>query len=337
MASKRPAPPLVLVTALVLALLASPACRRPGSGAAAGTKRLKIAVIPMGTTHEFWKAVHAGAEAAGRELGAEIVWKGPLKEDDRNEQMQVYETLAEAGVDGLVLTPIDDRAMLRPVAEARRAGLPTVIFNTALAGGEHIAFISTDNWQGGVLAARAAGRLAGGRGRLILLRVIEGVEGTRNREEGFLATLRAEFPGVEVVSENQYAGPSTEKAYQTMENLLARFGAVDAVFTPNESTTFGALRALQDHGLAGKIVHIGFDSSAKLVEALEKGELQGLVLQDPVSMGYLSVKTIVAHLRGEPYEKTVATAVVLADRGNMNEPEIRRLIRPDLAILETKK
>ncbi len=118
-----------------------------------------------------------------------------------------------------------------------------------------------------------------------------------------------------------------------MENLLARFGPVDAVFTPNESTTFGCLRALQDHGLAGKIVHVGFDSSAKLVEALEKGELQGLVLQDPVAMGYQSVRTVVAHLRGEPYEKTVATAVVLADRDNMNEPAIRRLLRPDLSIL----
>jgi ribose transport system substrate-binding protein len=337
MASKRPAPPLVLVAALISALLASPACRRSASTAADGAKRLRIAVIPMGTTHEFWKAVHAGAEAAGRDLGAEIIWKGPLREDDRNEQMQIYETLAESGVDGLVLTPIDDRAMLRPVAEARRAGLPTVVFNTALSGGEHIAFVSTDNWQGGVLAARAVGRLTDGRGRLILIRVIEGVEGTRQREEGFLATLRTEFPGMEVVSENQYAGPSTERAYQTMENLLARFGAVDAVFTPNESTTFGGLRALQDHGLAGKIVHIGFDSSAKLVEALEKGELQGLVLQDPVAMGYQSVKTVLAHLRGEPYEKTVATAVILADRSNMNDPEVRRLIRPDLTILENKK
>jgi ribose transport system substrate-binding protein len=288
----------------------------------------------MGTTHEFWKAVHAGAEAAAREHGAEITWKGPLKEDDRNEQLQIYETLAGPGVDGLVLSPIDDRALLRPVADARRDGLPTVIFNTALDGGEQVAFISTDNWQGGVLGARAVGRLTGGRGRLILVRVIEGVEGTRKREEGFLATLRAEFPGIEVVSENQYAGPSTEKAYQTMENLLARFAPIDAVFTPNESTTFGCLRALQDHGLAGKIVHVGFDSSAKLIEALESGELQGLVLQDPVGMGYQSVKTILAHLRGQPYGKSVATAVVLADRGNMNDPDIRKLLRPDLTILE---
>jgi len=334
MASPRRVRLRLLATPLAaLIALAAWSCRPPERGGGSGD-RLRIAVIPMGTTHEFWKSVHAGARAASLELGVDIIWKGPLKEDDRNEQMQIYETLAGAGVDGLVLSPIDDRALLRPVADARRAGLPTVVFNTALDGGEHIAFISTDNRQGGVLAARAVGRLTGGRGRLVLVRVIEGVEGTRNREEGFLGTLRAEFPAIEVVSENQYAGPSTEKAYQTMENLLARFGPVEAVFTPNESTTFGCLRALQDHGLAGKIVHIGFDSSAKLVEALEKGELQGLVLQDPFAMGYRSVRTVVAHLRGEPYEKSVSTAVVLADRANMNEPEMRRLIRPDLSVLE---
>jgi ribose transport system substrate-binding protein len=295
---------------------------------------LRIAVIPMGTTHEFWKSVHAGALTAARELGVEIIWKGPLKEDDRNEQIQVVETLAGAGVDALVLSPLDDRALLRPVADARRAGIPTVIFNSALQGDEHVAFISTDNFQGGVMAARAMGRLTEGRGRLILMRLKVGVEGTTKREEGFLATLRAEFPAIAILSDNQYAGTSTEMAYQTMENLLSRFSGVDAVFTPNESTTFGALRALQDHGLAGKVILVGFDASAKLIEALEKGEIRGLVLQDPFAMGYLSLKTAVAHLCGEPYEKTVATALVLATPENMDEPQVRRLLRPDLSILK---
>ena len=184
------------------------------------------------------------------------------------------------------------------------------------------------------MAARALGRLTGGRGRLILMRLKVGVEGTTKREEGFLSTLRAEFPAIAVLSDNQYAGTSTEMACQTMENLLSRFTGVDAVFTPNESTTFGALRALQDHGLAGKVVHVGFDASAKLIEALEKREIRGLVLQDPFAMGYLSLKTAVAHLRGEPYEKTAATTLVLATPENMNEPTVRRLLRPDLSILK---
>lgn len=323
----------ILIPLLVLAFLASAACRAANDGHGSARAPLRVAVIPMGTTHEFWKSVHAGALTAARELGVEIIWKGPLKEDDRNEQVQVVETLAGAGVDALVLSPLDDRALIRPVAEARQAGIPTVIFNSALQGDEHVAFISTDNYQGGVMAARAVGRATGGRGRLVLIRLEVGVEGTTKREGGFLATLRAEFPEIAVLSDNQYAGTSTEKAYQTMENLLSRFPGIDAVFTPNESTTFGALRALQDHGLAGRVVHVGFDASAKLIEALEKKDIRGLVLQDPFAMGYLSLKTAVAHLRGEPYEKTVATAVVLATPENMNEPSIRRLLRPDLSVL----
>jgi len=324
----------LLLSALVLALIGCASCRAPGNGRGVDRGPLRIAVIPMGTTHEFWKSVHAGALTAARELGVEIIWKGPLKEDDRNEQIQVVETLAGAGVDALVLSPLDDRALLRPVADARRAGIPTVIFNSALQGEEHVAFISTDNFQGGVMAARAMGRLTAGRGRLILMRLKVGVEGTTKREEGFLSTLRAEFPAIAVLSDNQYAGTSTEMAYQTMENLLSRFSGVDAVFTPNESTTFGALRALQDHGLAGKVILVGFDASAKLIEALEKGEIRGLVLQDPFAMGYLSLKTAVAHLRSEPYEKTAATALVLATPENMDEPQVRRLLRPDLSILK---
>ncbi|HUT08328.1 MAG TPA: substrate-binding domain-containing protein [Candidatus Latescibacteria bacterium] len=238
-------PSRLLLSALIIVLIGCAACRAPGDGRGSDRGPLKIAVIPMGTTHEFWKSVHAGALTAAREFGVEIIWKG----------------------------------------------------------------------------------------RLILMRVKEGVEGTTKREEGFLSTLRAEFPAIVVLSDNQYAGTSTEMAYQTMENLLSRFTAVDAVFTPNESTTFGALRALQDHGLAGKVIHVGFDASDKLIKALEKGEIRGLVLQDPFAMGYLSLKTAVAHLRGEPYEKTVATALVLATTENMNEPQVRRLLRPDLSIL----
>jgi ribose transport system substrate-binding protein len=327
-------PSRLFLSALIIVLIGCAACRAPGDGRGSDRGPLKIAVIPMGTTHEFWKAVHAGALTAARELGVEIIWKGPLKEDDRNEQIQVVETLAGAGVDALVLSPLDDRALLRPVADARRAGIPTVIFNSALQGQEHVAFISTDNFQGGVMAARALGRLREGRGRLILMRLKEGVEGTTKREEGFLSALRAEFPAMVVLSDNQYAGTSTEMAYQTMENLLSRFTGVDAVFTPNESTTFGALRALQDRGLAGQVIHVGFDASDKLIEALGKREIRGLVLQDPFAMGYLSLRTAVAHLRGEPYEKTVATALVLATPENMNEPQVRRLLRPDLSILK---
>lgn len=320
-------PVLILLTALL------PGACRPGPDKDP-TRPLQLAVIPMGTTHEFWKAIHAGALTAARELGVEIIWKGPLKEDDRNEQIQIVETLTNAGVDALVLTPMDDKALVRPVAEAAKLGIPTVIFNSALSGDGFIAYISTDNYRGGVLAAERIGRILEGRGTAILIRVLASVEGTTKREQGFLDTLRSKYPNIRVLSDNQYAGVTTETAYQTAENLLNRFPEVQAVFTPNESSTFGALRAIADHGRAGQLVHVGFDSSNKLIEALAAGRLAGLVLQDPFQMGYRSVRTAVAHLRGEPYEKTVDTGVFLATPENRDEPLILRLLRPDLSILD---
>jgi len=291
---------LILAAGVTLsALLFHPACRRESDGGG-NAQKLRLAVIPMGTTHEFWKAIHAGAKKAADETGVEIIWKGPLKEDDRNEQVQIVETMIDAGVDALILTPLDDRALMAPVAEAKARGIPTVIFNTALKGGDFIAYVSTDNWKGGVLAAERIGELMQGRGKLILIRIIEGVEGNRQREEGFLETIRTRFPAIEILSDNQYAGITTETAYQTTENLLARFHDVEAIFTPNESTTFGCLRALQD----------------------------------PVRMGYDSVRAAVAHLRREPHESRIDTGVFLATPENMHQPDIRRLLIPDLTILE---
>jgi len=320
-----------LVTALAALLLIS--CQGGKTDAGTPDKELRLAVIPMGTTHEFWKAIHAGAQTAGVELGVRIIWKGPLREDDRNEQVQIVETMIAAGVDAIVLTPMDDRALIPPVAEAKRAGIPTVVFNSALSGDDHVAYVSTDNRKGGRLAGEYIGSIMKGRGKLILIRVIASVEGGRQREDGFLEAVKAGFPGITILSDNQYAGITTETAYQTTDSLLSRFPDVDAIFTPNESTTFGCLRALEDRGLAGKVILVGFDSSKKLIEALEKKELRGLILQDPFRMGYDSVKTAVAHLKGEPYEKFVDTGVFLATPENMNEPAIRKLLVPDLSIL----
>ena len=319
---------LSLLMALTAGLLLS-GCRK----SAPKTKTFTLGVVPMGTTHEFWKAIHAGAEMAAQEKRVRILWKGPLKEDDRNEQLQIVETLVDARVDALVLTPIDDRALVRPVEEARKLGIPTVIFNSALQGNTQVAYVSTDNYKGGVVAGDYMGTLLKGRGKLILIRVKEGVEGSTNREEGFLKTIRTKYPKIQILSDNQYAGTGTETAYQTCENLLSRFGKVDAIFTPNESTTFGCWRALQDHGLAGKVIHVGFDTSKKLVEALSKKEIRGLVIQNPIRMGYESVKIAVQCLRGQPFEKYIDTGVFLATPDNMNEYKMKKLLSPDLSIL----
>ncbi|MFC1692825.1 substrate-binding domain-containing protein [Candidatus Latescibacterota bacterium] len=294
-------------------------------------KRLTIGVIPKGTTHEFWKSIHAGAIKAKRELNVDIIWKGPLKEDDREEQLQIVETFISSKVSAIVLAPLDDRSLVRPVRDAKAQGIPTIVIDSDLQGEIHVSFIATDNYKGGVLAAERIGELLNGKGEMLVLRYQEGSASTNNREQGFLDTINSKFPEINILSDNQYAGATTETAFRASENLLNRFGRVDAIFTPNESSTFGCLRALQDRGFAGNLVFVGFDSSEKLVEALEKGELQGLVLQNPFAMGYLGVKTAVAYLSDGLVEKLIDTGVTIATPENMNDPEIRQLLSLDLS------
>lgn len=316
---------------LSAALFFSVSCAKTGQQSG---KKFTVAVIPKGTTHEFWKSIHAGADKAARDLAAqgvnvEVIWKGPLREDEREAQIQVVEGFISQGISGIVLAPLDDRALIRPVEEAKRAGIPTVIIDSGLQTEQIVSFVATDNFKGGTLAADRLGELLGGKGKILMLRYQEGSASTEQREAGFIQQIKSKFPGIEVVSSNQFAGPTRDTAKSASENLLNRFGTdIQGVFTPNESSTTGMLLALQDMKLAGKLFFVGFDSSQSFVDAMRNKQMHGTVLQSPFNMGYLGVKTMVEHLSGKPVEKRVDTGVALVTPDNLDDPKIKELLRP---------
>jgi ribose transport system substrate-binding protein len=318
-----------LLGAAVSLLLVS-SCRQSSEGG----HKYSIAVIPKGTTHEFWKSIHAGAIKAAREFkdqGIEVAltWKGPLREDDREQQIQVVEGFTSQGSNGIVLAPLDSRALVRPVEEARRSGIPTVIIDSGLESENIISFVATDNFKGGELAAQRMGTLLGGKGKVLLLRYQEGSASTEEREKGFLTRLKSDFPGIELMSSDQYAGPTRDTAKRASENLLNRFGnEVQGIFCPNESSTAGMLLALEDVGKAGKVVFLGFDSTQVFIDAMRDKKLQGIVVQNPFNMGYLGVKTMVDHLMGKSVDKRVDTGVTMITPDNLDTPESQTLLRP---------
>jgi len=326
---------LVLAVGMVVGLVG---CKGEPKDGKAGT--LRIAVIPKGTTHVFWKSIHAGAIKAEQELRSggvdvRVIWKGPLKEDDRESQIKVVEDFVTQGVSGIVLAPLDDVALRMPVRDAVNNGIPVVIIDSGLKSEDYISFVATDNYVGGRKGGEYLAKVLGGKGKVIMLRYQEGSASTMNREQGFLDVLKEKYPQIEVVSSNQYGGATTESAYKASENLLAPLRTpdgglkIDGIFCPNESTTFAMLRALEDSGLAGKVVFVGFDSSERLVQALRKGYIRGLVLQDPINMGYLGVKTMVAHLQGQEVPKRIDTGSAVATTENMDDPKIKALLEPD--------
>jgi ribose transport system substrate-binding protein len=319
----------VLVLALSLV-----SCRRQSQ---TGAKTITLAVVPQGSTHEFWKSIHAGAVKATRDLAqqgtkVDIIWKGPLREDDREQQTQVVEGFISQGVQGIVLAPFDGQALVRPVEEAARAGIPTVVIDSALRTSQIVSFVATDNHKGGALAADRLASLLHEQGKVLLLRYQEGVASTEAREQGFVERLKEKHPGIALISSNQYAGSTRDTAKRASENLLTRHGGeVQGIFTPNESSTAGMLLALQDLQRAGKVAFVGFDTSDAFVEALQAGQLQGLVVQDPFRMGELGVKTMVDHLGGKPVDKRVDTGAVLVTPETMKDPQVQRLLHPPLA------
>lgn len=319
---------------IAAAALAATAACSGGQTATTGDKPLTIGVIPKGTTHEFWNAIHAGAVKAERELNAKgvkvsITWKGPLREDDREQQVQVVEGFLSQGMSGLVLAPLDEKALVRPVEEAKRAGIPTVVIDSGLATDQIVSFVATDNVKGGELAADRMGELLGGKGRVLLLRYQEGSASTTEREQGFLNRLKEKFPGITLISSEQYAGPTRDTGKRASENLLNRYAnEIQGVFCVNESSTHGMLLALQDIGKAGVVKFIGFDASPTFVDAITAGQMHGLVVQNPMNMGYLGVLRMVDHLQGRPVEKRIDTGVWMITKDNMQDAATAELLHP---------
>jgi len=325
-----------LLRAVALAMLGFMVAEAGACSRGQSSKAYAIGVVPKGTTHEFWKSIHAGAIKAARELDGRgikvhLTWKGPLREDDREQQVQVIEGFLSQGMDGIVLAPLDDRALVRPVEEAKRAGIPTVIIDSDLASDQTVSFVATDNLKGGELAADRMGQLLGNKGRVLLLRYQEGSASTTFRENGFLQRMKSAYPGITVISSDQYAGPTRDTAKRAAENLLNRFGSnLQGIFCVNESSTAGTLLALQDIDRAGKIAFIGFDSSQPFIEALQNGQLQGLVVQNPLNMGYLGVMTMVDHLQGRKVQRRIDTGVWMISKDNLDTPQSQELLKPPI-------
>jgi ribose transport system substrate-binding protein len=321
---------------ILLVTVTGISCNRPGQPGVGSKKKLTIGVIPKGTTHEFWKSIHAGAIKAAREFTSqgtevELNWKGPLREDDREQQIQVVEGFTSQGVNGIVLAPLDSRALVRPVEEAKRAGVPTVIIDSGLESTEIVSFVATDNRKGGTLAADRMGQLLHGKGKVLLLRYQEGSASTEEREAGFIQRLKEQFPGITLISSDQYAGPTRDTAKRASENLINRYGDdLQGVFTPNESSTAGMLLALQDVNKAGKVAFVGFDASDTFIEAMKAKQLDGIVVQNPFNMGYLGVRTMVESLLGKTVEKRIDTGVTMVTLESLNAPEVQTLLHPPL-------
>jgi ribose transport system substrate-binding protein len=295
-----------------------------------------IAVIPQGSTHQYWKLMEAGATKAARDLKAggtpiDLIWKGPIREGDHEEHKQIVENFVRKGVHGIVLSPFDSQFLIRTVEEAARKNVPTVIIDSELDTPRIVSFVGTDNKKAGALAADRMAALLHGHGKVYVQRYQKGSASTDARENGFIDRIKSAHPHIDIERSAEYAGGTRDSAKRAAEASLGkRIEGFQGVFTPNESSTTGMLMALQGMPRNNKVLFVGFDHSDTLTTAVQCGQIQGLVIQNAFRMGELGVKAIVDHLQGHPVSKRVDTGAILVTSDNLRSHAIQDLLHPNL-------
>ncbi|UCD52763.1 MAG: substrate-binding domain-containing protein [Phycisphaerales bacterium] len=291
----------------------------------------KIGVVPKETVSVYWEGVRQGALKAGVEEGYEILWNGPEVETDRERQVQIVEDMMAQKVAGIVLAPSDRKALVPVVEKVHERGIPCVIVDSGVETENILSYMATDNYKGGVLAAQRMGKILNGQGKVIIVRWTPNSGSTDARLAGFTETLAKESPGIEIVDAQYPSPPTTDKARDVTDDMLTRNPEVDGIFACNATTAGGALTALRnaDQG-EGKIKMVGFDAWPMVVDGLEKGDLDSLIIQNPFKMGYEGVKAIVRHQKGETVPKEVDTGVELITQDRLSDPKVRELLNSQI-------
>jgi len=319
------------IAAIFGAALLVVSCSKAPEGAAepAGGKKLSIAAIPKATTHSYWKAAEKGARRAAAEFNVNLEWQGPLDDSKIADQIGIFNNLAASGVDGIVLSPCDDKALAPHVRTVAKRGIPVAIFDSPLdakAGVDYINYVATDNKNAGVTAAEQLTKFIGDSpsygGSVLMIGFTEGSASTRLREQGFTEALAK--GGNLKIAGTQFTDGSMAGAQRVAETLLNGFVKnnkleLDGIFAPNQPTaegTYNAVKSLKDKGVEMKVKFVGFDASELLVQGVKNGLIDALVVQDPEKMGYLGVKSVVDHLNKKPVEAVIDTGVTVTTKEN---------------------
>ncbi len=305
----------------LLVAVAAGGCRRQ--------TRPVVGVVPKGANHIFWQTVHAGALKAAREYGLEIEWNAPTLEIDSGRQIAIVESMINRRLAGIVLAPVDRKALVGVVERAAREGIPVAIFDSGIDTPKRITYVATDNLEGGRMAARRLGAILNGGGKVGIIGFMPGSASTMEREQGFQEEMARSFPGIRIVG-LQFGMADRAKAMAVTENLLTAHPDLAGLFADNESSSVGAVQALKSRG-ARRVKLVAFDASEQLVADLEAGWIDSLIVQNPFKMGYESTRAVALHLTGRTPPAHVDSGVRLVKREDLGKAEVRELLFPDLA------
>ncbi|MEA4897868.1 MAG: ABC transporter substrate-binding protein [Christensenellaceae bacterium] len=291
-----------------------------------------IPVIPLGVAHQFWQAVRMGAEQAAEEYGVTIVFDGPQEETMVDKQVDILRAnLTDENLIAVCMAAIDEQSVLSDLTAVKEKGMPIVGFDAGV-GAIANAHCSTSNYAAGELAAENAIRLLNGEGKVAVVGHSQTVVDAVARVQGFIDYIKANS-AIEIV-DTQYGDGDHLKSADIAKSMLVANPDIALIYASNEGACVGAYNGLKEINMIGKVMLIGFDSSAALKAGVRNGEIAGAITQDPVGMGYAAVATACKLVLGEEIKGAVdENGTIVVDTGcywydatNMDEGHIAPLL-----------
>ena len=289
----------------------------------------KILVIPKNIKSAYWSVVEKGAQQAGDDLGINVTWRGPSREDQRDTQIKIIEYGIREQYDAIAFAPSHTDAAADVLKIAAEKGIKIVIIDSKMTSDHHRCLVESNNYKAGQTAAVHLAQLLGGKGRVILVRHIENNASTNDREQGFLDTIKSNYPRLQIVAD-PYTGPTIGTAYRTMSTLFEKERDFDGIFSVNGIITQGTLQALQQKGLQKEIKFIGFDLNSVIIDAITNHQLDATIVQDPYKIGYTGVEVAHQLILNKAVSKKILTDTVLLTTDNYHTDKIQEFITPHL-------
>lgn len=286
-------------------------------GAQAETKKLTFALLPKTLTNEYFVAMKDKAQAACDKLNVTLLFDAPTEETMINEQIAMFETMMQKGVDGILIVPNGTDEIVASVEAANKAGIPVVCLDTNANGGEILSFIGTNNYEGGVLAGNWVGQNFNGN-----VAIITGVPGNQthtDRTQGFIDGTK-EYPNIKIAAEPVPGYCERAQGMTCAENLITANPDLVAIYCTNDQMAMGAGEAVKAAGLSGKIAVIGFDGSPNAAQGVIDGLIAASVAQAPGRMAELGINALYEYIvNGEKPEAVVDTGCVMVTIENASE------------------
>ncbi len=294
------------------------------SGNIASADEIYIPLISKGFQHQFWQAVKAGADQAAEEFGVTVTFEGPDNETMVDRQIDMLAAAMAKNPTAVGFAALDSQAAIPLLRDAKEKGIPVIAFDSGVDSDIPVSTASTDNVAAAALAADKMAGLIGGSGKVAVVAHDQTSRTGIDRVDGFVNQMKEKHPDIEVVTV-QYGAGDHLKSTELTKAILTANPDLKGIFGANEGSALGVVNGVTEMG-RNEVVIIGYDSGTAQKEAIKSGVMAGAITQNPVGIGYETVKAALAASKGEAVESHIDTGFYYYDKSNMDDPKIAAVL-----------